>query len=152
MTTTQTAWTARTTRFGPIEVSDDLVITILGGLIGFEACERFVVLRNDDASPLRWLQSLDDGSVAFPAMDPRTFMPEYSPSIPGADAAQLELTADTPRLLLTIVTIPRDNPRGMTANLLGPVVVNAQTRRGRQVIALNDSYPIRYRILADTAG
>jgi len=137
-----------TTRFGRIEVEQDLVITLPGGLIGFEDCQRFVVVNHGEGSPLKWLQSLDDGSLAFPVMDPWLFMPDYAPVLSSTDAAILELTDDTPRLVFAVLTIPRNNPRAMTANLLGPIVVNAVTRRGMQVVLTDDRYGTRHEVLS----
>ncbi|HSV74837.1 MAG TPA: flagellar assembly protein FliW [Chthonomonadales bacterium] len=136
------------TRFGRIEVDEELVVTLPGGLIGFEDCQRYVLVDHNDASPLRWLQSLDDPSLAFPVMDPWLFMPDYAPVISAGDAAYLELTEGTPRVVLAVLTIPRNNPRAMTANLLGPIVVNAVTRRGMQVVLTDDRYGTRHEVLS----
>src|SRR5579872_1234571 len=101
----------RTTRFGGIDVDDDLIITFSHGLIGFESCKRFAVIHHDDQSPFKWFQSLDDGALAFPIIDPWQFKPDYAPRICDADAVQLELDEETPKLLFAIVTIPRGDPR-----------------------------------------
>src|SRR5579884_1706276 len=129
-----------TSRFGLLEVPDEQVIELVDGIIGFETCRRYVIVRNDEKSEFRWLQSLDAASVAFPILEPSSFRPDYAPTIGDADASLLELSANTPTLLFSIVTIPADNPRGMTANLLAPVVVNANTRRAKQVIVQDEGY------------
>jgi flagellar assembly factor FliW len=49
---------------------------------------------------------------------------------------------ETALLMFVILTIPLDTPEHMTANLRGPVVVNAQTRVAKQLI-LRDDYPTR---------
>lgn len=136
-----------TTRFGEIEVEEDLVITLPEGLIGFEDCTRYVVLHLDEKSPFRWLQSLDDGAVAFPIIDPWDFMADYAPSISDADAAKLRIDRDSPKLVFAVVTIPRNNPRGVTANLLGPLVINPVTRIGKQVIVADEQYHTKHSIM-----
>lgn len=146
---TQTTIHVETTRFGAIDVEKDLLIELPGGLIGFEDCTRFVVIHQDENSPFRWLQSLDDGAVAFPIMDPWQFRPDYAPSISDADAAELGLTPEKPKLVFAIVTVPLNNPRGMTANLLSPVVINPLTRQGKQVIVLDECYTTRHNILEE---
>ena len=139
----------RTTRFGDLEVDAELVIEMQEGLIGFERLRRFVVVTPDESSPFRWFQSLDDGSIAFPIIDPWQFKPDYGPTISETDSRQLGLSRDTPRLVFAVVTIPKQNPHGMTANLLGPIVVNAATRRGRQVIVTNEQYTTRHSIVEE---
>ena len=153
MTTTTELLHIETTRFGPVEVDPDFVITLPEGIIGFENCRRYAVLRHNEGSPFRWLQSIDDGAVAFPVMDPHIFLPDYQPPIPAVDRADLGLSNDDQMLLLTIITVPRGNPRAMTANLLGPVVINAETRVGRQVV-LEDTcrYTTRYDLVPALSG
>jgi flagellar assembly factor FliW len=141
--TTERLWTSR---FGELEVTRDLVIDLPDGLIGFERCRRFVVVTQEESSPFRWLQSLDDGAVAFPVIDPWQFKPDYAPTISDTDAQQLGLSAETPKLTFAIVTVPKSDPHAMTANLLGPIVINAATRQGRQVIVTDEHYGTKHSI------
>lgn len=136
-----------TTRFGKLETDEGLVITIADGLIGFENCRRFVVVRPSETSAFRWLQSLDEPAMAFPIVEPVEFRPDYAPTIADSDAQALELRPEIPTLLFVIVTVPAHNPRAITANLLGPIVINALTRRGKQVIIQDDGYSTRHSIV-----
>lgn len=144
-----------TTRFGVIDVDADLVIVLLEGMIGFECCREYVVVRHDDNSAFRWLQSLDEAAVAFPIVEPFTFRPDYAPTISDSDARMLNLKQDTPTLLFVVVSVPGRDPRAMTANLLAPVVINGDTRYGKQVIVQDDGYSTRHEIVKElqrTAG
>lgn len=142
-------FTIRTSRFGALEVDPDLTIDVPDGLIGFELCRRFVVVTQDEGSPFRWFQSLDDGTVAFPIIDPWQFMPDYAPTISDGDARLLGLSQDTPKLVFVVVTVPKHDPRAMTANLLGPIVINAATRRGRQVVVTDERYGTKHSIVEE---
>jgi flagellar assembly factor FliW len=51
--------------------------------------------------------------------------------------------------IFVIVTIPPGEPENMTANLLGPLVVNTQTRLARQLVLDERRYSHRYPILAE---
>lgn len=139
----------KTTRFGEISADEEIIITMPEGVIGFEDCTRYVVVHQDEKSPFKWLQSLDDGAVAFPIIDPWQFKADYAPTLAKNDAAWLELTEETPKLVFVIVTIPRDNPRGMTANLLGPLVINGLTRRGKQMIVEDTCYTTKHSIMEE---
>lgn len=136
-----------TTRFGTIEIEPDLILTFSEGLIGFERCHRYIVLRQDNNNIFRWLQSLDEPAIAFPIVEPGAFRPDFRPTISDVDARFLELERDTPILLFAVVTVPANNPRDMTANLLGPLVVNAVTRTGKQVIIQDEGYTTRHRVM-----
>jgi len=137
------------TRFGRIEVDEEAVITFPQGLFGFEEYRRFVVLCLDEKSPFRWLQSMEDPSLAFVVIEPRHFMPDYAPTISDADVEALGLDADTPYLTFVIVTIPPGKPEEMTANLMGPIIINAATRIARQVIVEDDCYTTKHSILQE---
>lgn len=136
-----------TTRFGTIEIDEELVITLAEGVIGFEACRQFIVIHSEDETAFRWLQSLEEPAIAFPVVEPCDFRPDYSPTISDSDATLLGLSATTPTLVFSIVTIPKNNPREMTANLLGPLVINALTRQGKQVIVQDDEFTTRHRMV-----
>jgi flagellar assembly factor FliW len=49
-------------------------------------------------------------------------------------------------VMFVMLTIPSDDPSRMTANLRGPVVVNAGTRIGKQLI-LREEFPTRAAVL-----
>lgn len=138
-----------TTRFGRIEVDEEAVITFSQGLFGFEGYRQFVVLSTDEASPFRWLQSLEEPSLAFVVIEPRHFMPSYAPTISDIDAQALGLDADTACLTFVVVTIPQGKPEEMTANLMGPIIVNPETRMARQVIVEDDCYSTKHGILQE---
>lgn len=137
------------TRFGKIEVDEEAIITFSQGLFGFENYRQFVVLCLDEKSPFRWLQSLEEPSLAFVVIEPRHFMPDYAPTISDVDAEALALSADTPVLTFVIVTIPPGKPEEMTANLMGPIIINAVTRQARQVIVEDDCYSTKHSILQE---
>jgi flagellar assembly factor FliW len=137
------------TRFGRIEVDEEVVITFPEGLFGFENYRRFVVLCVDEKSPFRWLQSLEEPSLAFVVIEPRHFMVDYTPTIADADVQALALSADTPYLTFVIVTVPPGKPEEMTANLMGPIIINAATRMARQVVVEDDCYSTKHSILQE---
>src|SRR5262249_17895233 len=135
------------TRFGLLEVDPEIIITFPEGLIGFEDSLRYVVVRHEEGSAFRWLQSLDAPGIAFPIIEPNQVRPDYAPTVSDGEARALELEPDTPTLLFAIVTVPPQNPQGMTINLLGPLVVNAVTRQGRQVIVQDEEFTPRHLIV-----
>lgn len=136
-----------TTRFGTIEVEPDLVITFPEGLIGFEKFTQYTVVCTDERGALRWLQSLEEPSLAFPIILPGLFRPDYVPAITEQDASFLGLTPQIPAIVFAVVTVPPGNPRDMTANLLGPLVINPVSRIGKQVILQDERYTTKHRVM-----
>ena len=140
-----------TARFGCVESEMQDVVTFPLGMPGFDSLSRFIFIQHREGSPFRWMQSLDDGSLAFLVVDPATYLTDYAPLMPESLANELELTEETPRLVYTIVTIPRGKPEEMTLNLAGPIVVNAVSGKAAQVVIEDDAYPIRFRVLPEAA-
>jgi flagellar assembly factor FliW len=142
-----------TTRFGAVEVDTHHIIHFRDGLPGFESKHQFVLLphtRPGGDSPFEWLQSVEDGELAFLAMRPHQVFPEYQPRIPVAELEAIGVDKGGPSPdLLTLLTVPRGNPNGITANLVAPVVVNPQNRLARQVIVNNEEYGFRHRLIPD---
>jgi len=136
--------TISTTRFGVLEFENLDVVTFPTGILGFPSCRRFVLVAHKEDSPFRWLQSVDDGALAFLVVDPATFFPDYAPEMESSDAAYLQLSEETPRLVYTMVTIPKGLPESMTVNLAGPIVINAETRYAKQIVLADEGYGTKH--------
>ncbi len=81
-----------------------------------------------------WLQSLDNSKLAFVVIQPGVINPEYNPTINSQARDELMISGDDKIELLVILTIPKGQPKDITANLLGPVVINAAKRLAKQVL------------------
>lgn len=141
-----------TTRFGEIEIADDEVITFPDGLPGFAGTRTMVLIGggalpgdhadpegDPDANVLFWMQDTVDPDLAFLTLVPWEVYPDYDIDIDPSDVDH----ADPDDLcILSIVTVRRENDAvRMTSNLLAPVVIDTNTRTGRQVI-LDDTWPV----------
>lgn len=132
-----------TARFGTLRVAPERVIDFPRGLVGLPAARRFTMLHEQDGeSPFFWLQSLDDPTLAFVVCDPRVFFPDYSVPLPAEDQHQLGIDDPDDGTVCVILVIPGD-PRRITANLRGPLVINAQRRIGVQLVLAGDEFPVR---------
>jgi len=137
-----------TSYLGKIQVSDEDVIDFPEGLIGLPDLKRFVLLEDKEKKPFQWLQSIDNLEVAFVVLEPKWLVPNIVFKISENLAATLEIDSPEKYQALSIVTIP-DDPRLMTANLMGPILFNPDVRKAAQII--NDDYPVQFRILEDPA-
>lgn len=138
----------QTTRFNEIEVSENDIIELPSGLIGFPELKKYVLLDHDTNSPFKWLQSLDDGSIAFVLLNPLLFNTEYTVEVNESEVSELSLDNEEDAIISVIVTIP-SNPKNMTANLKAPLVFNLKNRKGCQVILSNSKYQTRHNILEE---
>ena len=135
-----------TTRFGDIECPEEKIVKIPSGIIGFPASTRYLILDHDRDVPFKWLQSLDQEEMAFVIVDPVWFKPDYRVTIALDEIVELGPVDERELVMFVILTIPSDDPSCMTANLRGPVVVNAETRMAKQLI-LRDDFPTRAPVL-----
>jgi flagellar assembly factor FliW len=134
------------TRFGEIEYDSEDVIELSGGLIGFPSVRTFVVLQAGEETPFKWLQSLEEPALAFLVVDPAHYLPDYAPIVPSHVVQELALREETARLVFTTANIPAGRPNDMTLNLAGPVLINLDIRRGKQIVLDDDAYSIKHRV------
>jgi flagellar assembly factor FliW len=127
-------------RLGAVEVDERSVISVPGGLLGFEGQERYVLVPADDAGAYSWFHSLDDPGLAFLVVVPGFFFDDYAPELSDADVAELGIEDPADAQVLCLVTIRDD---AITANLLGPIVVNVANRRARQVVLADQGHGTR---------
>lgn len=138
----------KTTRFGEIEVNEADLIELPQGLIGFPELRKYVILDHDKESPFKWLQSLDDGAIAFVLINPLLFKPDYMVEVTEAEVSDLDLKSEDDAVISAIITIPT-NPQNMTANLKAPLVFNLKNRRGKQLVLSNSAYTTRHNIMEE---
>ncbi len=138
-----------TSRFGELEVPAEDIITFPLGILGFDKTSRYVILNDPATEPLRWLQSVDNKDLAFVIIDPLRFRSEYTLDLSDEDVLDLKISAPEEAILYAIVVIPKDNPEKMTANLQGPIVINANLMRAKQVISTNSSHKLKHFILEE---
>jgi len=143
MTTQQVT---QTTRFGQVEYSTDDVVTFHDGLIGFADLGAFVLIQHKEDSPFRWMQSVDNGKIAFLVVDPGQYVQGYEPDMPDSAIERLGLDEETARLVYTIVSIPPGKPEEMTLNLAGPIVINLETGNAQQIVLEDEIYSIKHKV------
>jgi len=129
---------------------EDLIISFPAGLVGFPELRSFRLFEPTGGYPLKFLQSVDQDEISFTAIDVAAIKSDYAFPLSPEEAEGLSLQKPEDALVLALVVIPKD-PRQMTANLAGPLVVNAQTRQGRQVILNTEQYPLKYPVIGDRA-
>jgi flagellar assembly factor FliW len=116
------------------------------GLVGCPSWQRFE-LESDAVGPaIHALRGLDE-DVSLYVCDPFTIVPDYEFEVGDAEAAALELRDPSDALVLVVLTV-RTDPAGVTANLLGPLVINNRTGRGRQLVLSTSDYSARHPVVA----
>ncbi len=134
-----------TTRFGELEVDKKDIINFKEGLLGFDNLKKYFVVDPGDQTLILWLQSIDDGSVAFPIIEPKIYNPNYSVKLLPVELTSIELENLSNASIYTILTIPQDVTE-MSANLKAPIVINNQTKIARQIVLQDSKLEVRYKM------
>ncbi|MFM7109405.1 MAG: flagellar assembly protein FliW [Planctomycetaceae bacterium] len=132
-----------TTRFGQIDVAAGDLIRFPAGLPGLEDCREWALLADAANDAVGWLQSTTRGDVALAVVSPRRFVPDYRVRIPRSELQPLGLV-DIRDAQVVVVAGRTDTT--ITLNLKAPIVINVETRTGRQVVASGD-LPLRHEVL-----
>lgn len=138
---------AKTRMFGEIDIQDDKIITMEGGMIGFPEMQKFTLIYDEEKgnkSHIMWLQSMDDPQTAFPVINPITIKEDYNPSVNEELLHPLGEMSPEDTFVLTTVRVPKDI-HDMSINLKAPIIINMKNNRGAQII-IEDDLPIRYEI------
>lgn len=137
------------TRFGDLDFAPTDVLFLKGGLIGFPNLQEFILISHKDASPFRWLQSVQEPGMAFLTALPHHFIPDYNPELPISVVEGLGLEPATERYVLTTASIPAGRPDDMTLNLAAPILVNANTRSALQFVLEDEAYTVKHRVFPE---
>lgn len=139
-----------TKAYGLIEVDERQKIVFPRGLFGFEKHADYLLL-DAERQPFYWLQSMDDEQVAFVLVNPFLFRPDYEVNITNEELAEIGIHSPEKALIFSIVTIP---PEGtpITANLQGPLVINRDTRTGKQAVLSDIRWKTRHDIMTELSA
>ena len=117
-------------------------------MIGFPFLQKFTLIFDEEkekkATSIMWLQSMDEGEVAFPVMHPNEIKPDYNPTVNDEMLVPLGKLNDENTYVLVTVTAAAE-ARETTVNLKAPIVINTDTKKGCQII-VEDDYPVKFNL------
>jgi len=134
-----------TLRFGSIDVPVDEQIEFRRGLLGFEQLRRFVHVEVAEEAPFGWLQSLDEPQTAFVVANPAIFFPDYKIEIDPRELGDVKPDPNDRLVVLGVCTIP-DEFCDASMNLQGPIVINAVTRKAKQLVLNRSGFTTQHRL------
>jgi flagellar assembly factor FliW len=123
------------TRYGRQQVSESSLLTFPEGIPGFETLQQFTLLHEEHNGNLHFLQSTTDAEVRLPVVTPDACKIDFRIELTDEECATLEIeTGDDVLILLVLSEEERDIGTGIRVNLMGPIIVNARSRKGLQKI------------------
>lgn len=133
-----------TSRFGPLEVDDQRLITFGEGILGFPNNRTFALVQTGEESAFYWLQAVDRPELAFVVCDPRLFVGDYRVPVRKDELSALAIGDPAGAQVFVIVNKIDDQ---LTGNLQGPLVINVATRQGRQMVLSDKRYSTRHPLI-----
>ena len=134
-----------TTRFGELEVQENELFKIPEGILGFETLKNFFFIDPNDQTLILWLQSKEEAALAFPVIEPKIFNPDYTLKLLPSELESLELKDLSDASVYCILTIPKQVTE-MSANLKAPLIINNETKKGRQIVLQDNKLEVRFPI------
>ena len=138
-----------TRKFGKIEIDKKKILTMPDGLPGFDGFERFVLLEDPKTAPFCWFQSVDEPNLALIVMNPFVFKSDYV-----VDTAEFieshgwEGVGSEDLLIYVVVNVSeRSGETRITANLMGPLLVNPKNNEVVQVVISDTTYSHQHNVL-----
>ena len=133
----------QTGRFGAIEVTEDEIIHLSQGLLGFPEYTKFCLVDPGDDVLILWLQSVQSPEIAFPILEPKIFKLDYTVRLSAQELRELRLENINHSAVFSILTIS-DDVSLMTANLKAPIVVNLREKIAKQVVLQENEFSIKH--------
>ena len=131
----------------PRELLDGAEITFVNGLVGCPDWKRFRFRVDPDQVPIAVLENLDDPAISLSVIDPFLVKSDYSIEMSEADRLLVELEDAA---VLAILVIKHD-PTLVTANLVGPLLINCRTNTACQLVLDDPEYSVRQLVYSETA-
>jgi flagellar assembly factor FliW len=133
----------KTLFLGTLEFSDEAVICFPQGILGLPRLKRFILCEGDDLAPFRYLVSLETPEIAFLLIHPQEIIRSYEVEI-HEEAKESLLFQENHRLVYYVIVTPSPEVEKTTVNLMAPLVIDAESMRGCQVIQEQNNYPVKY--------
>lgn len=135
-----------TTRFGPMEITEDKIIYFPQGILGFFDLKRYILIDHGEDGIFKWLQAVDNPDIAFLLTDPVRFKPDYRIALAAEQTRFLNIKDVSDVVIMTMVCFPKEEPPCITLNLKGPVLFNSINMVARQIVLEGEQYSHRYKI------
>lgn len=138
----------QTKYFGEIDLTEDKIITLERGLFGFEEFKKYTILydcEKEGGANVSWFQSVDEPTLALPVINPLLVKEDYNPVVEDELLSGIGEISEENLVILLTMTVPA-NIKEMSVNLKAPIIINADTRKGAQLIVENQDYEVKYKI------
>jgi len=133
---------------GEITIDESTIIKFSKGIPGFLNETEFVLLELPGNPLFHILQSIQTRDIAFILTDPYHFYRNYSFELDDNTIETLAIKSENDVLVLSVVTLQQPFANS-TINLKAPIIINPNSKYGKQYILNIDEYPSKASILTE---
>lgn len=134
---------------GNVEIVEKEIIQFPNGIPGFIEEKSFVMIPFSEDGMFQILQSTNNANIAFVLTNPFFFFNDYDFKLEESAVSQLELEKQEDVRVYVILNV-HENFQETTANLQGPIVINVNNNKAKQVILTGTSYQTKHKIFQQT--
>lgn len=134
--------TVKNINLGLFKVDETQKLIFDEGIFGFEHIKEYYLI-DANLAPFMLLQSIEDEAIGFIVCDPFLFFPDYEFDLSEDAKNLLGLDKSTDLLILVIVTLS-ERIEDVSANLIGPIIINIKTHKAMQYIVNNPKYTTKH--------
>ncbi|MFC7062471.1 flagellar assembly protein FliW [Halobacillus seohaensis] len=137
--------------FGELEVKEEDFIHFENGIPGFESYHKYALLPVDDAGLYLALQSVDEAGVALIVTNPYLFYKDYAFDLDEKSQNDLDIAKPEDVAVYGVVTVKEPFSKS-TLNLQGPIIVNLEKNKGKQIILNSPTYRTKHPLFEPKGG
>jgi len=127
---------------GLIEYEEKDILTFNKGILGFEDLRKFILIDLKEYEPFKLFHSLEDDELGIVVTSPYEFFEEYQVKLSNDVTEHLGIKKPEDAIIVTTVTLNSD-PKKITTNLQGPIIINSVNNLGEQIVVDNGKYKVK---------
>lgn len=131
--------------FGAIEFNENKIIDFPEGIPGFKELKKYIIIE-DPESTFCYLQSIENEGICFIIIDPFLLCKDYTIDIKDQYIEALGGGNEEKVGVYVIATIVGPLEEA-TVNLVAPIIIQNETKKGMQVILENTKYETKHKIM-----
>lgn len=120
-------------------------VSFSNGLIGLEGYKNFILKELPGHDLFFLLQSLEDENFGLVVTNPFWFIADYEFEL---DEAQAEQMGEKTKLAVFVTVKVASTPENITANLMGPIIIDQNAGIGCQMLVSDKKYTTQYKLMS----
>ena len=127
---------------GEMKYEEKDIVIFNKGLLGFKELKKYFLIDLEEIKPFKILQSLESDEVGMIVISPYDFFEDYEIKLNEEIIKNLKIKSSEEVIIVNTVTL-NSEPKKITTNLQGPIIINISNNIGEQLIVDDPKYKIK---------